>query len=81
VLSLLADDFRYSMAENLSLAKVLQANPEPMQHVKNGSLNANGDYERVMGCAAEFESPNRADQVTGAAKTSWRYRFAWRSYC
>ena len=62
--------FHHQVVENLSLAKILQAIPEQMQHAKNGSLNAEGDCTCVTRCAVEFESPNQAVQVMGAAKMS-----------
>jgi len=58
------------VAENLLTAKILQENLEQMQRVKNESSSAKGDCELATRCAAEFESPNRAAQVMGAAKTS-----------
>ena len=47
----------------------LQANPEQMQHAKNGSSSAKDDCACATRCAVEFGSPNQAVQVMGAAKT------------
>lgn len=60
---------RHRVAENLSLAKILQANPEQMQHAKNGSSSVKGDCVCATRYAVEFGSPNQAVLVMGAAKT------------